>query len=61
MKRKVNVGLAIAKNFNKVTFEILDEEVEYKDEIDFEAKIKQLFNTVRGQVAVELRKIKEIR
>lgn len=59
MKRKINVGLSISKNFNKVTLDILDEPIEYENELEFEEKVKQIFNTLRGQVAVELLKIKK--
>jgi len=52
--RKVNVGLALTRNFNKVTLEVIDEPIEFEDEIEFEREVKRLFNQLRGQVLIEL-------
>ena len=55
--KKINIGLALSKNFNKATLEFLDEPIEYEDQLDLERKIKQLFNTIRGQLQVELQNV----
>ena len=58
--RKVNVGLALTKNFDKVTLELLDEPVEYEDELEFEREIKRRFDSLRGQINIEFSKLKKM-
>ena len=55
--KKVNIGLAISENFNKVTLEFLDELIEYKTKEELKAKIRQEFNILKEEVDLQFTKI----
>ena len=55
--RKVNLNVSISKNFNKVDLGLVDETIEFEDELEFERKVKMLYNSIRSQVLIELHKI----
>lgn len=57
MIAKVNIGLAISRNFNKVTLEFLDEPIEYETDDVLKAKIRQRFSILREEVDLEFTKI----
>ena len=56
---KINIGLAISRNFDKVSLEILDEPIEHEDDGQFRAKIRQKFNLLREEVDLEFTKMKK--
>jgi hypothetical protein len=57
MKSKMNIGLAISRNFSKVTLEILDEDVEYQTPDELRSKVQKIFDVLRDEVEVEFEKI----
>ncbi len=54
---KINVGLAISRNFNKVTLDIIDEAIEHNSDEEFKAKVRQKFNLLRTEVDLEFEKM----
>lgn len=56
---KINIGLQISRNYNKVILEILEEPIEYDSEEEFNAKIRKIFNQLRGEVDLEFTKMKK--
>lgn len=54
---KVNVGLAISKNFNKVSLDILDEPIEHETETDLVEGIRKIFKVLREEIAREYSQI----
>ena len=57
MITKLNIGLAISRNFNKVTLEFLDEPIEYDTDEELKAKIRQRFSILKEEVDLEFTKI----
>ena len=56
---KVNLGLALSRNFDKVTLEMLDEPVSHETEEEFIAEIKKRFDLLRGLVEKEFENIQK--
>ena len=54
---KINIGLALSRNFNKVTLEILDEPIEHESEEELKARIRKIFSMLKGEVELEFTKI----
>jgi len=61
--RKVNVGLALSQNYDKVTFEIIDEPITYNEDIEdeFTMEVRKLFSAVREMVKEQFDLIDETR
>jgi len=59
MIRKVNIGLAPSRNFDKVTLEILEEPIEFDTEEEFKAKVRRLFAILRDEVDLEFSHMKK--
>ena len=57
MITKLNIGLAISRNFNKVTLEFLDVPIEYATDEELKAKIRQRFSILKEEVDLEFTKI----
>ena len=53
---KINFGLALSQNFQKVTLEIVDEQIEYSCDEELKAKIRQKYTLLREEVQKELDK-----
>ena len=43
MKRKINIGFAPSVNFSKVTLDLVDHEIEFETEAQFEAEVARLY------------------
>lgn len=56
---KIHIGLALSRNFDKVTLEMLDEPIEYEDVEEFRDKVKQRFKLLREEVEAEFSKIQK--
>ena len=54
---KVNIGLSLSRNFDKVTLEMLDEPITYESEEEFVQGIRKRFDLLRREVEVEFSKI----
>ena len=57
MIRKIDIGLALSKNFDKVSLSISDEEIEFETDEEMKAKIRKIFNLLRDEVELEFKKI----
>lgn len=57
MESKVNIGLALSKDYQKVTCEFIEEIFEYGDEEELRAKIRKKFNFIKEEVDLEFTKI----
>ena len=53
---KVNLGLAISKNYNKVTVELLEEIFTHETEEELKTKIREKMNLIRAEVDYEFSK-----
>jgi len=59
MLKKINIGLAISRNFDKVTLEMIDEPVEHETEEEFKTEVRKRFSVLRGLVEEEFKEIQE--
>jgi len=57
MIKKVDIGLALSRNFDKVSLSISDEEIEFESDEEMKAKIRRLFTILREEVNLEFTKI----
>jgi len=53
---KANLGLAISRNYNKVTVEFLEEIFTHETEEELKTKIREKMNLIRGEVDYEFSK-----
>lgn len=53
---KVNFGISLSQNFQKVTLEIAEEPIEYSSDEEFRAKIRQKYTLLREECTKELAK-----
>jgi hypothetical protein len=56
---KINIGLALSRNFDKVTLEMLDEPVEHETDEQFGEECKKRFKLLRNLVAEEFENIQK--
>lgn len=57
--RKIDIGLALSRNFDKVSLSISDEPMEYESEEEFKAKVRKIFNILREEVDLEFTKLQK--
>ena len=57
MESKVNIGLALSRDYQKVTCELVEEVIEYNNEEELKAKIRQKFTMLKGEIDLEFTKI----
>jgi len=58
MKTKFNIGLKLCKNYQTVTCEFVEEELEYESESEMTAKIRQKFEIAKKEIELQFEKIK---
>lgn len=51
--RKVNIGLAPSRNYDKITLEVLEEPIEFTNEEEFKAKVRKIFSILREEVEIQ--------
>ena len=56
--KKLNIGLSLSRNFDKVTLEMVDEPVEYETDGELRANIRKRFNILREEINLEFENIK---
>lgn len=56
---KINIGLSLSRNFDKVTLEMLDEPVSHEDEAELVSGIRKRFNLLRAEVEKEFGEIQK--
>lgn len=54
---KINIGLAISRNFDKVTLEMLDEPIQHETEEEFVSQVRKRFSLLRKEVEREFGEI----
>ena len=50
---KINIGLALSRNFDKVTLEMLDEPISHETEAELRTGIRERFDLLRSEVEKE--------
>ena len=56
---KINIGIALSRNFDKVTLEMLDEPVSHESEEEFIKGIRKRFELLRTEVETEFKNIQK--
>ena len=56
---KINIGLALSRNFDKVTLEMLDEPVSHNSEEELIKGIRNRFDLLRAEVEKEFKNIQK--
>ena len=56
---KINIGLALTRNFDKVTLGLLDEPVQHENIEEFKDKVRTIFSMLRAEVDREFGKIQK--
>ena len=59
MISKLNIGLAISRNFDKVTLEMVDEPIEYNNDEELKVEVKKRFDLLRGEIVKEFKEIQK--
>ena len=55
---KFNIGLALSRDFQKITCEFVEEPIEYENESEMRAKIRQKFEITKSEIELQFEKIK---
>ena len=58
MKSKFNIGLKLSRNFQTVTCEFVEEELEFESEEEMKAKIRQKFEIAKKEINLQFEQIK---
>ena len=56
---KINIGLALSRNYDKVSLEMLDEPVSHETDQEFIDGVKKRFKLLRTQVEEEFKEIQK--
>ena len=56
---KINIGLAISRNYDKITLEMVDEPIEYEHEEVLKAEIRKRFALLRGLIIEEFKNVQK--
>ncbi len=59
MIKKINIGLSISRNFDKVTIDFLEDPIEYETDQELVANIRKRFNIIRKEINLEFEKIQK--
>lgn len=55
MKRKINIGINESRNYSSVKLEVLDEEIEFENDEEFNAKCRVIYNILRAEIDLQFR------
>ena len=56
---KINIGIALSRNFDKVTLEMLDEPISHESEDELIKGIRKRFDLLRSEVVKEFENIQK--
>lgn len=57
MKTKFNIGMKLSRNFQTVTCEFVEEELEYENGEEMVAKIREKFDIAKKEIELQFEKI----
>ena len=57
MKSKFNIGLKLSKDYQYVTAEFVEEEIEYENQEEMLAKIRQKFAIMKSEIELQFEKL----
>ena len=53
----MNIGLALSRNFQKVTCDLVNEIIEHESEAELKAKVRQKFDMIKGEIELQFEKL----
>ena len=59
MKSKFNIGLKLSRNFQTVTCEFVEEELEFESDEEMKAKIRQKFEIAKKEIEIQFSKLSQ--
>jgi hypothetical protein len=59
MKSKFNIGLKLSRNFQTVTCEFVEEELEYQTDEEMKEKIREKFDIAKKEIEAQFELIKK--
>jgi len=57
MKKKLNIGMKLSRNFQTVTCEFVEEVLEFESEEEMKAKIRQKFQIAQNEIELQFDKM----
>lgn len=54
---KINIGLSISRNFDKVTLDMVDEPIQHEDDDGFTSEVRRRFKILREEIEREFKNI----
>ena len=57
MKSNFNIGLKLSRDFQSITCEFVEEEIEYENEEEMKAKIRKKFLIMKGEIELQFSKL----
>jgi len=54
---KISVGMALSRNYDKVSLEVLDEPVEYETDEGFSVEVRRIFKRLREEIELEFQNV----
>lgn len=54
---KLNIGLALSKDYQKVTCELIEEVITYESKEELQAKIRQKFEIMKNEINLQFEKL----
>jgi len=57
MKSKFNIGLKLCKDYQTVTCEFVEEELEFESDEEMKAKIRQKFEIAKKEIELQFEKL----
>ena len=57
MKSKFNIGLKLSKDYQSVTAEFVEETIEYENQEEMLAKIRQKFAIMKSEIELQFEKL----
>jgi len=59
MKSKFNIGLKLSRNFQTITCEFVEEELEFENEEEMKEKIREKFDIAKKEIEAQFESIKK--
>lgn len=56
---KINIGLALSRNYDKVNLEMVDEPIEHETEEGFRIEVQKRFKVIREEIIKEYKNIQK--
>jgi len=59
MESKLNIGLTLSRDFQNVKCEFVEEKIEYENNEELRAKIRNKFNLIKNEIDLQFERIRK--